>query len=57
MEFKDLVMDMYNHRLDERIKRKKLLIDYNILLDQHKRKRSKDEKEIINNLRIFARFT
>jgi transcriptional adapter 2-alpha len=57
MEFKNLVMDLYNHRLDERIKRKSLLIDYKILLDQHKRKRSKDEKEIINTLKIFARFT
>lgn len=60
IELKFKVLDIYNSRLDERIKRKKFVIERN-LLDFKKqyqldRNRSKEEKEIYNLMKVFARF-
>jgi len=33
------------------------LVERNILLEDRRRNRSKEEKEIINSLKIFVRFT
>lgn len=60
IELKFKVLDIYNARLDERIKRKKFVIERN-LLDfkkqyQQDRTRTKEEKEIYNLMKVFARF-
>lgn len=54
------VLDIYNARLDERIKRKKFVIDRG-LLDFNKqlaldKSFTKEEKEIHNLMKVFARF-
>jgi transcriptional adapter 2-alpha len=54
------VLDLYNARLDERIKRKKFVLERG-LLDirkqiKNEKKRTREEKEIYNALKIFARF-
>jgi transcriptional adapter 2-alpha len=54
------ILEIYNIRLDERIKRKKFVIERD-MLDLKKqnvldRIRTKEEKEIHNLLKIFARF-
>ncbi len=54
------MLELYNLRLDERIKRKNFVIERD-LLDLKKqnmldRVRTKEEKEIYNLLKIFARF-
>jgi len=55
------ILEVYNLRLDERIKRKKFIIERD-LLDLKKQNmldlmRSKEEKEIRNLLKVFARFS
>jgi transcriptional adapter 2-alpha len=54
------IFDIYNARLDERIKRKKFVIERNLLDFQKQsmieKSRTKEEKEIYNLLRPFARF-
>ncbi|CAN0162413.1 unnamed protein product [Ectocarpus sp. 6 AP-2014] len=58
------VIAVYNHRLDEREKRKRFVIEHN-LLDYKKqqqnnsagRKRHKDDRELIAKLRPLARFS
>lgn len=51
---------LYNARLDERIKRKKFVIERNLLdikkIQKQERKRTKEERDIINTMKIFARF-
>ena len=53
-------MDIYNTRLDMRIKRKDFVIDRNILdLKEQARiekNRSKEDREVYNMMKIFARF-
>ena len=54
------ILEIYNIRLDERIKRKNFVIERD-MLDLKKqntldRIRTKEEKEIYNLLKIFARF-
>eukprot|EP00743_Colponemidia_sp_Colp-15_P003299 GILK01003563.1.p1 GENE.GILK01003563.1~~GILK01003563.1.p1 ORF type:complete len:591 (+),score=112.18 GILK01003563.1:139-1911(+) len=54
------VLDIYNNKLDERARRKTFVIERG-LLDLKKqqaldRKRSKEERDIHNQMRIFARF-
>jgi len=54
------ILDIYNARLDERIKRKKFVIERG-LLDFNKqnnldKSRTKEEKEIYNLMKVFARF-
>lgn len=58
MKFK--ILDIYNARLDERIKRKNFVIERD-LLDYQKQNnldktRTKEEKEIYNLMKVFARF-
>ena len=57
---KKKILEIYNKRLDERIERKKFLVDRG-LLDLKKqnmldRNRTKEEKEVYNLLKVFARF-
>ena len=57
---KKKILEIYNKRQDERIKRKKFVIERG-LLDLKKqsvidRTRTKEEKEIYNVLKVFARF-
>jgi len=54
------ILEVYNLRLDERIKRKKFVIERD-LLDLKKQNmldlmRTKEEKEVRNLLKVFARF-
>lgn len=57
MSFKDEVLLLYSQRLDDRITRKRLLIDRNLLLDDRRRFKSKEERDIANSLKLFTRFT
>jgi transcriptional adapter 2-alpha len=54
-ELKLKVLDIYNSKLDARFERKKFILERG-LLERKEKKRSKDEREIYNNLRVFARF-
>lgn len=54
------LIDIYNHKLNERIKRKEFVISRKLLdlreqirLDKT---RTKEEKEIYNMMKVFARF-
>lgn len=60
IRLKNEIVELYNIRLDERIRRKKFVIERGIL-DAHKpqiseRKKTQEEKDIINAMKIFARF-
>ena len=60
IQMKYKILDIYNARLDERIKRKKFVIERG-LLDFNKQNnldktRTKEEKEIYNLMKVFARF-
>ena len=59
MEMKFKLLDIYNSRLDERIKRKRFVIERG-LLDLRKqtnldKERTKEEKEIFNMMKVFSR--
>jgi len=60
-ELKLKVIELYNRRLDERIRRKKFVIDWGLLNVKKQqaleRKRTKEEKDIYNHLKIFSRFS
>ena len=55
------MLDLYNARLDERIKRKKFVIERDLLdiksIQKQERKKTKEERDIVNALKIFARFS
>jgi transcriptional adapter 2-alpha len=60
IQMKYQILQIYNARLDERIKRKKFVIERG-LLDFNKqnaldKNRTKEEKEIYNLMKVFARF-
>ena len=60
-EYKNSIIDIYNNRLDERIRRKNFVIERGVLdikrtLKGQEKKRNKDEREIYNALKIFTRF-
>lgn len=59
MELKLTVMDIYNSRLTQRVDRKKVIFEHN-LLDYREntkieKKRSKDEKDLVQKAKPFAR--
>ncbi|RAO70160.1 uncharacterized protein BHQ10_006172 [Talaromyces amestolkiae] len=59
MELKMTVMEIYNSRLTQRTERKKILFEHNLLeyrknIAQEK-KRTKEEKEVLNKAKPFAR--
>eukprot|EP00808_Paulinella_micropora_P024718 g29535.t1 len=56
-ELKLKVLEIYNSKLDARVERKTFILDRG-LLDQRKphEKRTKEEREVYNNMRVFARF-
>jgi len=54
-ELKLKVLDIYNSKLDARIERKKFILERG-LLERKEKKRSKEEREVYNNMRVFARF-
>lgn len=60
IQLKNSVIELYNARLDERIRRKKFVIERGLLdlkrQQKFEKKRSKEEREIINSMKIFARF-
>lgn len=60
IELKNNVIELYNGRLDERIRRKKFVIERGLLdlkkVQKYERKKSKEERDIINSMKIFARF-
>lgn len=61
VELKLTVMDIYNSRLTERAERKKVMLEHN-LLDYKKnvaidKKRTKEEKDLMNKTKPFARMT
>lgn len=49
------VLEIYNSRLDARMERKKFILERN-LLERKEKKRAKEEREINNNMRVFAKF-
>lgn len=55
------VLEYYNARLDERIRRKKFVIERGLLdlkkIQKQEKKRSKEERDIINSMKPFARFS
>lgn len=55
------LIDIYNHKLDERLKRKEFVITRGLLdLKEQMRlekNRTKEEKEIYNMMKVFARFS
>lgn len=60
LEMKYKLLELYNYRLEERIKRKRFVIERG-LLDLKKqnaldKERSKEEKEIFNMMKVFSRF-
>ena len=54
-ELKLRMLQLYNRKLDLREERKKFILSYGLLFPKEK-KRSKEEKEVFNNLKPFARF-
>ena len=60
IQLKNDVIELYNARLDERIRRKKFVIERGLLdfkkIQKQERKKTKEEREIINAMKIFARF-
>lgn len=60
VELKLQVIKIYNFKLAERNRRKKFVIDRNLIDSkqqmQQEKKRLKDEREIVGKLRVFARF-
>ena len=59
MELKLTVMDIYNSRLTQRVERKKVVFEHN-LLDYREntkleKKRTKEERELVNKAKPFAR--
>lgn len=55
------VLEYYNARLDERIRRKKFVVERGLLdikkVQKQEKKRSKEERDIINAMKPFARFS
>jgi len=54
------LIDIYNHKLTERIRRKEFVISRKLLdVKEQTRleKRTKEEKEIHNMMKVFARFS
>ena len=60
VKLKNEVIELYNARLDERIRRKKFVIERGILdfkrTQKMERKKTKEERDIINTMKVFARF-
>lgn len=60
-QMKFRLIDIYNHKLDERLKRKEFVITRGLLdLKEQMRlekNRTKEEKEIYNMMKVFARFS
>lgn len=60
IKLKEEVIQLYNARLDERIRRKKFVIERGLLdikkTQKFEKKRTPEEREIINSMKIFARF-
>ena len=54
-ELKLRVLEIYNSKLDARAERKRFILERG-LLERKERKRGKEEREIWNNMRVFARF-
>jgi len=55
IEVKLRLIENYNRKLDDRIKRKKFIVDYGLLDYKKDKKKSKEEKEIFDRLRPFLR--
>jgi transcriptional adapter 2-alpha len=59
MELKLTVMDIYNARLTQRVDRKKVMFEHNLLEYRNNSKleknRSKDERDVLNKAKPFAR--
>ena len=59
MELKLTVMDIYNCRLTQRVERKKVIFEHNLLEyrenTKQEKKRSKDEKDLLQKAKPFAR--
>ncbi len=55
------LIDIYNHKLNERVRRKEFVISRKLLdLKEQLRldkTRTKEEKEIYNMMKVFARFS
>jgi len=60
IQLKQKILEIYNARLDERIKRKEFVKERDMLnfkkQNAFDRSKTKEEKEIYNLLKIFARF-
>ena len=60
IKLKNDVIELYNARIDERIRRKKFVLERGLLdfkrTQKQERKKTKEERDIINSMKIFARF-
>jgi transcriptional adapter 2-alpha len=54
---KNDVIELYNARIDERIRRKKFVLERGLLdfkrTQKQERKKTKEERDIINSMKIF----
>ncbi|KAI5777797.1 hypothetical protein EDC01DRAFT_623615 [Geopyxis carbonaria] len=59
VDLKCTVMDIYNHKLTQRAQRKKVMFEHGLLQYRantaNEKKRSKDERELLNKAKPFAR--
>ncbi|KAI0831020.1 transcriptional adaptor-like protein [Hypoxylon sp. FL0890] len=59
MELKLTVMDIYNSRLTQRVERKKVIFEHNLLEyrenTKQEKKRTKEERDLLNKAKPFAR--
>jgi len=58
VELKLKVLEIYNTKLDERMERKKFVLERGLLnkkVVEAEKKRTKEEREIHHNMRVFAR--
>ena len=61
IEMKHKILEIYNARLDQRIRRKKMVIEHDLLdfqtIIRKEKQLNKDEKVIYNLMKPFARFS
>lgn len=56
-ELKQKVLELYNKKLDERVRLRKFILDNNLLdykrIQQHDRRRPKEDRDLYNKMRVF----
>lgn len=60
-DLQDMIITVFNYRLDERLKRKRFVLERGILdvkrLSKHiERKKCKEERDLFNAMKVFSRY-